>query len=155
MFDLREIEAPNKIPAITAVALVKVDQLAAALRMRELLTARTSHLIHGGIYSRTLKLDANSWLVGVMVKIPTTLVISGDVVMYVNGEARELNGYNVFAASAHRKQALYARTVTTMTMSFPTDAKTVEEAEAQFTDEVDLLCSRLSDAENQTNITGE
>ena len=153
MLDL--VKHTNRIPAITDAALEKVCQLQTILKDVPQRQAVTSHLIHGGIYSRTLRLEADSWLVGAIVKIPTTLIVQGDVVVYVNGERVPLNGYNVFAASAHRKQALYAKTETYLTMSFPTDAKSVEEAEEQFTDEFGDLCSRRPDALNQITITGE
>ena len=50
--------------------------------------------------------------------------------------------------AAGRKQAFLAITDTALTTTFPTAAVTVEEAEAEFTDETDLLASRGDDAVN-------
>ena len=44
---------------------------------------------------------------------------------------------------------------TRVTMIFPTTARTVEEAEAEFTEEADGLCSRRDPTSNHVVITGE
>ncbi len=62
--------------------------------------------------------------------------------MHGSDGAVEVAGYTVFSASAGRKQAMVALTDTYLTMLFPTDAKTVDEAERAFTDEYDLLVTR-------------
>jgi hypothetical protein len=54
----------------------------------------------------------------------------------------ELVGYNVIQASAGRKQIYVTREETAITMIFPSNAKTVEEAEEEFTDEAEMLLSR-------------
>ncbi len=59
----------------------------------------------------------------------------------------------MFAASAGRKQAYIAHKDTFLTMSFKTNAKTVEEAEAEFTDDHERLMSR--NGVNKIVITGE
>jgi hypothetical protein len=60
----------------------------------------------------------------------------------------------VIPASAGRKQVFVSRSTVTITMLFPTLARTVEEAEAEFTDEAAGLLSRRQDA-NTVVITGE
>ena len=125
---------------------------AAKLPQQKLLT---EHLIHGGMYARTLHIPAGVMITGALVKLATVLIISGDVIMYAEGGARELHGYNVLAASANRKQAFVAVTDTSMTMILPSDAKTVDEAEAQVTDETDLLMTRGDHATNKILVTGE
>jgi hypothetical protein len=77
------------------------------------------------------------------------------VIVYVDGAPVHLQGHAVLAASAGRKQAFLARVDTHLTMIFPTRAKTVEDAEREFTDEVDLLASRRDTNHSQTMITGE
>jgi hypothetical protein len=62
--------------------------------------------------------------------------------MYGDDGAVPLEGYNVFSAAAGRKMAFVALSNTSMTMLFATQAKTVAEAEAEFTDEVDMLMTR-------------
>ena len=93
-------------------------------------------------------------ITGALMKIPTMLILSGDFVIYIDDVPVELHGYNVFTGCANRKQAGYALTDTNVTMIFPTQAKTVEEAEEEFTEECHLLFSRYPDAINHTMITG-
>lgn len=138
----------NRIPAMSEAAIAKVYRLEDFAKKMPQVDIETSHAIHGGMYARTIIVPAGVMLTGALVKIATTLIINGDVVMYIDGEAKELHGYHVFAASANRKQAFVAQTDTYITMIFPTNAKTVEEAEEQFTDEAHLLFSRNSDARN-------
>jgi hypothetical protein len=66
-----------------------------------------------------------------------------------------VQGYAVLPASAGRKQAFVAQADTRLTMVFPTSAKTVEQAEREFTDEIYLLGSRHGAAANHVVITGE
>jgi hypothetical protein len=76
------------------------------------------------------------------------LIVHGHCIVYIGDQSKELHGYNVLAASAGRKQAFIAVTDTYLTMIFVTDAKTVAEAEDEFTDEAHLLFSRAPDAIN-------
>lgn len=153
-----------KLPEVTAkpggqIATMQqeaIDKIRAVeAKMKELpqIDIATKHLIHAGIYSRTVVIPGGAAITGVLVKRSTILNITGDVIVYTGGEPIHFLGNNVVACSPNRKQAFMALDETTLTMSFATDAKTVEEAEAEFTDETDLLVSRHS--ENQTIITGE
>lgn len=145
---------PLLIAPMTDDAIDKVYQLEAVTSAQPQVHIPTEHVIHAGMYLRTIRIPAGTLLTGVFIKIPTCLVVSGSVTTFVGDEFRELNGYNVIAASARRKQVFMAHSDVDMTMMFPTDARTVAEAEAQFTDEVDLLMSRHDDL-TTTLITGE
>jgi hypothetical protein len=90
---------------------------------------------------------------GVLITIPTVLIVSGHATLFIGGEDVELKGYAVIPASAGRKQAVYAHADTLFTMLFPTAARTVEEAEREFTDEPERLASRR--APNHVTNTGE
>ena len=145
----------NRIPAMSTTAIEKVRSFEAFLLKAPQVEIPTSHTLHGGIYTRTIMLPAKVALTGAVIKIATTLIISGDVVVYIGDQAKELHGYNVLLASANRKQAFRALTDTDMTMFFATKAKTVAEAEAEFTDDAHLLFSRYPSAINNITITGE
>jgi hypothetical protein len=114
----------------------------------------TEHIIHGGMYVRTIRLDAGIVLVGALIKVPTMLIVSGRTQVFTGEGWIELEGYHVIPARAGRKQIFVTREPTIITMSFRTDAKTVEQAEQEFTDEHDALMSRTSDRDTVT-ITGE
>jgi len=113
------------------------------------------HILHGGLYLRSLVIPAGVAIAGAFIQVPTTLVVSGNVTVYANDQAYEIDGYQVLVASAGRKQVFVAHADTNMTMTFATDAKTVEDAENEFTSEPELLASRRHENLNTTIITGE
>lgn len=137
-------ESINKVKAIENFSLEFVDQL----------NLPTANLIHGGMYARTLHMDAGTVLTGALLKVPTILIVSGDCAVFIGTETIELRGYTVLPGSAGRKQMFYAHTDVDMTMLFPTDATTVDECEREFTDEHELLMTnRMTNV--TTLITGE
>ena len=69
-------------------------------------------------------------------------MVTGDFAMTCGGRTVRLKGTHIFRASAGRRQIFVAYEDTTISMSFATKAKTLLEAEAEFTDETDLLMSR-------------
>jgi hypothetical protein len=113
----------------------------------------TQHLIHAGMYARTIMIPAGVLLTGALIKRATTLVLSGDASFLTEDGPTRIAGYCVIPASAHRKQAFLAHADTHLTMLFPTTARTVWDAEDEFTDEADLLMSRHG--ENEVVITEE
>lgn len=138
----------------TSVALANVRAIEAALREMPQIQVVTHHVLHGGTYHRTIALKAGEAISGCHVIKPTTLTIYGHVTVDSgDGEPITLHGYHVIPASAGRKQAFIAHTDTILTMSLATDAKTVEEAERDFTDEAEMLASR--NGVNHVVITGE
>ena len=143
-----------RLPAMSESAVAAVRAFDQELKQREQVPISTHHQIHGGIYTRTLCLPKGAALTGVLIKIPTTLVLCGDVTIFTGTDEVRVCGYAVLPGSAGRKQAFIANADTWMSMSFPTQATSVEEAENQFTDEPDLLFSRKSTSD-QTIITGE
>lgn len=99
----------------------------------------TTHTFHAGMYARTIKIPKGVMITGALIKIATILICVGEGVVYTAEGSKEYSGYNVFSAMAHRKQAFLASEDTYLTMLFPTKSSTIAEAEAEFTDEVDLL----------------
>lgn len=132
----------------------KVRALEARMLAQPQVEIKTLHLIHGGMYARTIMVPAGVALTGALIKIATVLIVSGDASMYANGDSIRLTGYYVIPASKGRKQVFVAHQDTMLTMLFPSDAMTVEAAEAQFTDEADMLFSRGND-HDEVVITGE
>ncbi|MDR1351525.1 MAG: hypothetical protein LBJ59_12265 [Zoogloeaceae bacterium] len=113
----------------------------------------TRHVFHAGLYARTITIPAGVVLTGALIRRATLLVFSGHATMLTDDGAKTLRGYHVIPASAGRKQVFLAHADTELTMIFPTDARTVEEAEAEFTDEYERLLSRSGI--NEVTITGE
>ena len=142
------------ISTMSEATINRVRLLEADLLKKPQVSIPTSHIIHAGMYSRTIMVPAGVVIVGSLMKIATLLILSGDFVIYIDDVPNRLSGYNVFSGYKNRKQAGVAITDTYVTMIFPTSAKTVEEAEEQFTDETALLFSRYDDAVNHVTITG-
>lgn len=142
-----------QFPPMSHEAISLVQELETLSKQKEQVAIKTYHLIHGGIYSRTILIPANVRLTGALIKIPTTLIINGHAFVFVGDSIKEFIGYHVLPASAGRKQVFITKEDTYLTMQFPTSAKTVEDAEKEFTDETDLLFSH--DGENKVVITEE
>lgn len=106
---------------------------------------QTDHVFHAGMYSRTITMPPFTKLIGALIKIPTLVITVGDGAVYVDGQWKAVRGYQVIPGCAGRKQAFFSVGPLLITMIFPTQAKTVEDAEREFTEEYELLLSRRQD----------
>lgn len=131
------------LPATSPEIMEKIALVEARIRPREhTLQIEMEHRFHAGLYARTCRLAADQVITSVLIKIPTLLIVNGDCLVLAGEDWHELKGYNVIEASAGRKQVYVTLGETQITMIFSTEAKTVEEAEAEFTDEFESLLSR-------------
>lgn len=130
------------IRTMSAGAIDMVRRLEAEVLKAPQVEMVTRHVLHAGMYLRTITLPAGCVMTGVLVKIATALIVSGDATVYTEDGPERLRGYNVLPAAAGRKQAFLAHAETHITMAFPTSATTVQQAEEEFTDEYHLLASR-------------
>ncbi len=128
---------PNNTKAVQAVR--NFEQWALTQPQIEL---NTEHSFWAGCYARTIMIPQGVCITGVQIKIDTLLIVSGDVMV---GESR-LTGYHVLEGNAGRKNAFLALEDTWLTMVFASDAKNVEHAENEFTDEAHILGSRKKGA---------
>jgi hypothetical protein len=147
--------ADKCIPAMSKTAIDRVRQLEVVTSKMKQVDIPTKHVLHAGLYARTILIPAGVLLTGALIKIATTLIVSGNAVAYIGEKSIELKGYNVLAASENRKQAFYAKGDTYLTMVFATKAENVEQAEKEFTDEHELLFSRKTGAVNEITVAGE
>lgn len=141
------------LPVMSDVLLANLTSVQDKLLALPQVEIQTDHVLHGGMYVRTIRLDAGVVLMGALVKIPTVLIVSGRTKVFTGEGWIELEGYHVIPARAGRKQIFVTHEETSITMIFRTDAKTVEQAEAEFTDEAEALMSRQNDNDTVT-ITG-
>lgn len=112
----------------------------------------TYHTLHSGVYTRTIYLKKGQVIAGAFIKIPTTLIVIGNLNVSIGEEFNTLVGTHILIAIANRKQIMVANEDSTIIMVFKTMASTIEEAEYEFTDEVDNLASRLPTAINYIKI---
>jgi len=143
---------PDLVPSSTQIAPMSAAAIDRVRRLESLASALpqvpigTDHVFHAGVYARTIKVPAGVMITGVLIKIPTLLIVQGDAIVHVEDGPLELRGYNVLPAGAGRKQAFVALTDTHLTMIFATDAADVDAAEREFTDELDKLVTRRETA---------
>jgi hypothetical protein len=143
------------IPVMSLDAVANVRDFERHLLALPQTPIETHHVLHGGMYARTILIPAGTALTGALIRVPTVLVIDGDTLVTLGNEPVRLAGYHVLPAAAGRKTAFATIADTHVTMIFPTATRTVEEAEAQFTEEADGLCSRRDPTSNHVVITGE
>lgn len=146
--------AVRMLPATAPDALAKIVAIEKWVLGLDQVKLPTEHVIHAGMYARTIKMPAQTILTGALMKRSTLLILSGSALVLVGDEWVEFEGYNVIPGSAGRKQVCVSRSLVIATMLFPTQARTVEDAEAEFTDEAAGLMSRWQDA-NTVVITAE
>ncbi len=145
----------DMIKSMSVAAIERVRALEEITGQMEQADIETWHVLHGGMYSRTIEIPAGVVLTGALVKVPTVLVVNGDVSVFANDQEVRITGHAVIPASANRKQAFIAHENTWLTMTFKTNASCVLDAENEFTEEADRLMSRHEMATNHINITGE
>ena len=115
----------------------------------------TEHLLHGGMYARTIRRETDSVTIGSLVNKATILIVHGDCSMLVGDKRVELTGYNVLVGLPGRKSFSWTHSPVEMTMIFSTAARTVEEAEDEIFAEADQLISRKDGSKDQVIITGQ
>ncbi|HEX5236150.1 MAG TPA: hypothetical protein VFW25_12565 [Silvibacterium sp.] len=142
------------LPATSPELLAQIAKIEDVLLGHETVELPTQHVIHAGMYARTIVMPAGMVLTGALMKRATLVLVVGSAAVLAGEQWFELDGYNVLPASSGRKQVFVSRSRVVITMVFPTQAKTVEEAETEFTDDAARLLSRRQDA-NQIHITGE
>jgi hypothetical protein len=143
----------TRIAAMSPEAIDQVRRLESAALALPQVPIETTHVLHAGLYARTIRVPAGVLITGVLIKIATLVVIDGDVLMHVEDGPLRLQGHHVLPAAAGRKQAFLAQADTHITMIFATAARTVAEAEREFTDEGENLVSRHDP--NRIIITGD
>ena len=140
-----------KIERTDDLALEKVMTLESELLKQEQVPVFTHHVLHGGMYTRSIFVPQGTVMTGALIEVATVLIIVGEVLVYIGSEVVELSGYNVVPAAKHRKQAFVAKSDVYMTSVFPTEATTIEQAEQQFTSEFEKYIL-LTENENQNKL---
>lgn len=112
------------------------------------------HLVHGGMYVRTMYVPADQLIAGVKLKAPTLTIIVGNVIVYRESGNLELTGYNVIPGSVGRLTAVYTHTKAAISMFIRTDLKDVAEIQRQTVEEPELL-SPLDPEFHEIIVTGE
>jgi hypothetical protein len=136
---------PSAIPPSSEEMIAKVRRLEDEVRQAPQIEFVTEHVFHAGMYARTVRIGPNVVFTSALIKCATILIIHGDLLVLAGDEMVRMNGYCVLPAEAGRKQVYITGSDVELTMIFPSGAKTVEEAEEQFTDEAENLLSRTNE----------
>ena len=107
------------------------------------------HFVHEGVYYRTCHIPKDTAIIGAYIKIPTTVIVSGDCYVTLGNTIGRLKGYNVIKAEAGRRQAFRAIEDTYITMCFRTDNSDLRECEKEFTPEWMLLTTNRKELSNE------
>ena len=145
----------TRLPPSTPEAIDKVRILTEGLQQLPQTPFVTEHLLHAGMYTRTVRLPRDTVCAAVLIRVPTVLIIAGECEVWSNDELIGTQGYSVLPGSAGRKIAFVTRSDVAMSMMFPTAARTVDEAQREFTDEHELLVPLDRADEHVVLITGE
>lgn len=115
----------------------------------------TEHLLHGGMYARTIRLAPGTVMMGSLILLATILVVQGECSFMAGDKRVDISGYNVLPGCAGRKQLFLIHGPVEMTMIFPTQATTIEAAEDEIFAEADQLISRKDGSRDTVTITGQ
>lgn len=132
----------NTLPPTAPDSLAQVREIEVKMMQMTQLQIPTEHILHAGMYARTVRLEPGSAIVGVLIKVPTILVVNGRCAVFAGDRWHQIYDYQVIAAEAGRKQVFIALAQTEITMILTSEAGTIQEAEEEFTDEADTLLSR-------------
>jgi hypothetical protein len=148
---------PLAAPELDAPTPALMDKLSAAQALISSLPqvpVLTEHLLHGGMYARTIRRGAGVVAVGSVILRATILIVHGDCTLLDgSGHPVHLSGYSILPGLAGRKSLSLTHGPMEMTMIFPTSAQTVEEAEREIFGEAEKLASRREGNPNQVTIT--
>lgn len=107
----------------------------------------TEHLVHGGMYARTILIPAGTLLTGAETKCDNICVVVGDITVTTDDGTIRLTGHHIIPASAGFKRAGIAHADTLWTTFMQTDEVEVQAIERQMTDETELLQTNRSGIE--------
>lgn len=146
----------DNVPGMSETALALVRRFEKEALALPQIGIPTDHLIHAGMYARTIFMPKDSLVTGTLIKISTIVIMTGHTIWYVGEDApiRRI-GYDIVPASPGRKQVVVAIEDSHITMLSRYDGDTLEGAERNFTDEYDLLGSHSDKQFNRVLITGE
>jgi len=123
---------------------VKVNALRDELLKHPQIELPLSHLIHGQMYARTGIIPAGTIVVGTLTNLDNICIVNGDITVTTDEGVVRLTGYHILPASKGYKRVGLAHAETVWTTLIHTNGKTVEEIEAEMTDEFHLLQTRTN-----------
>lgn len=120
----------------------KVRELESLLVQLPQVDLQTTHVIHGGLYARTILIPAGTMLTGAQTARDNVCIVCGDIEVTTDEGVQRLTGFHVLPAKAGAKRAGVTHADTWWTTVFRTDGQTVTECEDDVAAETDGLQTR-------------
>ena len=111
----------------------------------------TQHLVHGGLYARTIFVPAGTLITGAQMNKDNICVMHGDMSVTTDEGTVRLTGFHVIPASAGFKRAGFAHADTYWTTLMPTQHTDLNDIEDEMTDESSMLQTRRDQLDFTTN----
>lgn len=142
-------EASEQLPEIFSgmPSIEKVRAIEAHVLTLPQVDLDTSHVIHGGMCTRTIFIPAGTVLTGAQTNIANVCILSGDITVTTDAGPKRLTGFHVIPAEAGFKRAGYAHADTYWSTIWPTALKDLEQIEDEMTDESAMLQTRRESIE--------
>ena len=99
----------------------------------------TTHLVHGGMYARTIFIPADTFLTGALTEADNVCIVVGDITVTTDTGPRRLTGFNVLPARKGAKRMGRTHADTWWTAIFRTDQTDIAAIERELTTEADML----------------
>ena len=119
-----------------------IERLEAEVLKLPQVDLRTTHVLSGGLYARTMFVPAGAVCIGALHKKDHVNVMHGDASFWSDGVMTRVSGFQVLAGVAGSKRAIVAHADTWWTTMLRTDLIDIEEIETEATDEHQKLQSR-------------
>ena len=143
------------LPAASSSEIAKVSTLRELMRAQAQTHFITQHLVHGGMYVRTVLVPDGQLVAGVRMLVPTVTIVDGHVTIYRENGNMQLTGHHVIPGSAGRMIAFMTHSEVAMDMFYPTKLTDVHEIQKEFTDEHAMLVPLHNLSEHRIIVTGE
>ena len=127
----------------TIVSADDVRRLEAAILQGPQVDLHTTHNFSGGMYARTIYLDAGTVLTGATHKTDHINIVIGDISVTTDEGMKRLTGYHVLETKAGMKRAGFAHAATCWTTVCKTEHTDIANAENDLVEEADQLQTRL------------
>lgn len=126
----------------TVVTADDVRRLEAAIAQAPQVEVKTTHHFSGGMYARTIYLDAGTVLTGCKHKTDHINIVIGDISVTTDEGMKRLTGYHVLETKAGMKRAGFAHAPTAWTTVCKTEHTDIADAENDLVEEADTLQTR-------------
>ena len=136
MTDILPVVNKEELQKINNQKVIELEKIASDMPQVFL---QTESIIFGSMYSRTIFIPAGTLITGAFSNIDNICIISGDITVTTNDGPQRFTGYHVIPAIRGAKRAGIAHADTYWTTLIHTNKTSVEEAEKDFTSEVEKL----------------